>query len=152
MKPVLVGQAPGPNTDPELPLYPVPARSAGGRLQRMLGLSRAEYLRLFERTNLLYRYVGTTLNGDRVCRKEARVAAGALQPLLQSRVVVLVGRKVADAFDFHEEFFVWRRVGNRSLHTENGWWGCIPHPSGRNRLYNDEETVRLLREFFDPLL
>jgi hypothetical protein len=154
MKTLLIGQAPGPNTDPDFPLFPLPRTSAGGRLQRFLGMTRSEYLKTFDRVNLLPYFPGRTQKRDDAFPiPAARMAAQILRPMLRSRRVVLVGRKVADAFGLDPKL-PWMtptlyRCGPRSMTA-----GCkglaemmvIPHPSGRNHWYNNPDNQLLLAE------
>lgn len=165
-RPILIGQAPGPNTDPDYPLFPLPPRSAGGRLQALTGLTVSGYLRTFDRTNLLYEFPGA--RGTKHSRtvdhvvdafpvRQARIAAMALRPLLAGRRVILLGRGVATAFrlDPRLEPFQWV-----TLHCGTGpAWprsncqvAMVPHTSGRSRFYNDPGNVARVRAFFEQLL
>jgi len=158
MRPLLIGQAPGPNTDPECPLFPVPARATGGRLQELTGLTRGDYLRTFDRMNLLPYFPGSDAQGDRFPVPDAKFAARAIRPLLNGRTVVLVGRNVATAFGFKFEFHEWcehwyarRRC---SVQKDNGTcrMAVTPHPSGRSRWYNDPDNVEQAERFWRDLL
>lgn len=158
MKPLLIGQAPGPNTDPDLPLFPVPATSAGGRLCQMTGLLRGEYLLQFDRINVLNFFPGQVRRDDKFPMSPARFAASTMKPFLAGRVVVLVGRNVANAFGHTAEFHEWGDMQCRRDHHKNPG-GCqiaiIPHPSGRNHWYNDAankiKSQNFWREFINNL-
>lgn len=135
MKPLLIGQAPGPNTRPDKPLYPYPKTSAGARLQQMTGLERRDYLRTFDRMNLLQFFPGKIMNGDAWPISKAKIAAQAVQQLLDGRDVIFVGRNVSRAFGHDAKtlpFFQWEY--NPTWHYQ---FACVPHPSGRNHWYND---------------
>lgn len=136
---LLIGQAPGPNTDPELPLYPTSKTSTGGRLQELMGISREEYLDLFDRINLLNEFPGRH-------RRDAKIAAAAVRPLLHSRTVVLVGRNVAQSFGLDADFHDWMEWPL----NECGMClvSVIPHPSGRNHWYNDKSNRLAARRFW----
>lgn len=154
---VLIGQAPGPNTDPRLPLFPEPSTSAGGRLLEIMGVPRAEYLALTERINLLNYYPGKWANGDRWPLAEARIAAEAVAPLLAGRCVVLVGRNVAQAFDNKADYHVWttqqvRRRCPIARCPGLAEFAVVPHTSGRNRWYNDPENSQEARSFWASAL
>lgn len=155
--PLLIGQAPGPNTDSDLPLYPVPAQSTGGRLAKLAGMSRREYLKSFERINLLRDFPGRTGRDDKFPIGKARVAARAIEPLLAGRAVVLVGRNVARAFGLEElEWHTWsefpvRRFLPVSQRIVIAQVAVVPHPSGRNHWYNRSENRRIAREFWEEL-
>lgn len=144
-RPLLIGQAPGPRTNPDTPLWPAPPQSGGGRLFTLTGMTTREYLRTFDRMNLLREFPGRWRRDDRWPRREARIAAQAVEPLLKERVVIFVGRNVATAFDHGQlPWFEW---------TQCGRWGyagvVIPHPSGRNHWYNREGNRLISQEFWE---
>jgi hypothetical protein len=136
-RPLLIGQAPGPRTHPDLPLVPTPTTSAGGRLFAMTGLSTEDYMRTFDRVNLLYEHPGKmpAKAQDAFPVREARAAANAMHPFLSGREVLFVGRDVTCAFG-HEDMewcrWYWDTWGMR--------FAAIPHPSGRNHWYNKAEN------------
>lgn len=141
MKPVLIGQAPGPNTDPELPLFPLPKTSGGGRLFSLTGLSQSDYIRLTHRLNLLNYFPGSNKQGDKFPMREARAAAEAVRWFLADRVVIFAGRNVAEAFGYGSEyeFLTWYETERRRFHGAFRF-AIVPHPSGRNHWYNREEN------------
>lgn len=141
--PLLIGQAPGPNTDPSLPLFPVPSTSAGGRLQSFMGLTRGQYLVSFDRINLLQDFPGRTGRDDKFPMAKAKIAAAAIRPLLRDRVVILIGRNVANAFQLDCEFHSW--VEGLSFCR---LMAVVPHPSGRNHWYNKEENKLIAKQFW----
>lgn len=128
----LVGEQNPYGSDSYFALYPRPLGAAGDRLRRVLGLSEEEYLRRFERRNLL--------TGSKWSVPAARAAALAMLREDASRgdALVLLGARVAAAFlaDFSP------------LHVEE-WEGrtllVAPHPSGRSRLWNDPGMARDVR-------
>lgn len=127
--------------DPAMALYPLPARSAGGRLQQMSGLSRTEYLRVFDRRNVL--------TGEWAAAR-AREASPALRTELQGRTVVLLGAPVNSVMRGGTEHelapsFRWTPDGH------GGWMARIPHPSGLNHFYNDPLHRTLLEIFMREL-
>ena len=135
-KPLLVGELNPYGTDPEYSLYPFPEHSAGGRLATIiLGLTRAEYLRRFDRVNLCVgkwsmteaRKAAKTIRGD-----------GGLFPGGE-RTVVLLGRKVATAFDLgvYPPFSVVK-----DFHMTHV---LLPHPSGLCREWNKPDAVERAR-------
>lgn len=142
----LVGEAPGSKSDPDLPLYPLPERSSGGRLCAMFGRGRAGYLRAFARADLIDRYPGPTFPLGR-----AREASEALAERLAPRPLILLGRGVAQAFAFpHSEHMAWEDylLGQTLIRA-----AVIPHPSSRNLWYadraNQEKVGEWLREQVD---
>ncbi len=119
MKPLLVGWMPSA----ERGEYALGGKIAD-RLLRWAGLLRSSQgLRYyFDTHNLNYSYHVTFNHG------EARMMAGYIEE--ESRATVLCGRDVARFFGLGGLSF-WRWVGNHVV---------IPHPSGRNRLYNDRQA------------
>ena len=89
---VLVGELNPWGTDPTFALYPLPPHASGGRLRRILGLRRSEYIDLTRRYNLCT---------GRWSISTARVEATRLLGLHTDQVLVLLGRKVARAFGMH---------------------------------------------------
>lgn len=153
---LLIGQAPGPNTDPGLPLYPLPRTSAGGRLQQLTGLSRGEYLSTFDRVNLVPYFPGRTrLRDDTFPLPVARLAAQVMRPFLDGRTVIFVGRNVANAFDFKVSFHEWGYVTkfDHLPHRRRVMYraAVVPHPSGRNHWYNKPENVAEAHAFWRQL-
>ena len=150
-RPLLIGQAPGANTSPDLPLYPLPLTSTGGRLMGLMGITdRVEYLQRFERINLLHEFPGRHRRDDKFPKRLARVAAQAVRPLLVDREVVLIGRNVGEAFGYAElAFHEW--LGNVDTFRK---LAVVPHPSGRNHWYNRpgrrEEAAAFWSAFLRP--
>lgn len=133
---LLVGESNPYGADPTLALYPLPEHASGGRLARILGLSRSEYLRRHDRANLC----------DGPWRiREARVRARALfAPLPPGAGVVLLGAKVAEAFgEPYTCYEVRLRLGVHLL--------VLPHPSGLNRAWNAVGSVQRARDAYQTL-
>lgn len=156
-RPLLIGQAPGPRTDPDLPLFPFPSTSTGGQLQRLMGLRRGEYLLMFERVNLLPVFPGKHKRDDKFPVADARLAAAVLRPMLAGRTVILVGRNVANAFGLGDEFHTWIDLPvRRRCPIARDEYCCriaiIPHPSGRSRWYNNSEHKEASHEFWESFL
>jgi len=148
MKPLLIGQAPGPKTDPDDPL--AANTVTGRRLAELCGLDQQAYTSAFQRANLLHYFPGRTGSDDRFPIREARAAALALRPFLRGRSIIMIGRGVAQAFGYRRADlpFCEQRLNER--------WGffysCIPHPSGRNRAYNEQQTREQVSSFINRLL
>lgn len=138
MTPIIVGESNPYGSRPEYALYPSPPGCAGDRLCRVvMQLRERTYLSSFERVNLL--------SGDRWSAPAAREAALELLVLYGSRVWILLGRKVADAFDrslLHPppRFYVLCSASSE-MHIV-----ALPHPSGRNRAWSDPQMARRCRE------
>lgn len=139
MKPLLVGEAPGPQGNPDYPLEGRPA----GRLLECMGWTPnelegtevgAKLREMFEVRNLLDRPMerreGT--KGTDWPAEEAADAARALAVLVErEQQVVLLGKRVAAAFGLPGIGY-WRPGRHGSVPMT-----IIPHPSGIVRLWND---------------
>jgi hypothetical protein len=124
----LVGECPGEGTRRELPLFPHPKNSAGGRLLAMSGLSAAEYLGRLYRFNL---FVAHQPQWRPWMARERALLAHAMfrSQFPEGHRVVLCGQRVGAAFGFTK---FWE------LHVmDDISYVCVPHPSGRNRAYNN---------------
>lgn len=134
---LIVGEAPGPSGS--IPLFPWPPQSAGARLRKMSGMPVGAYLGRVRRVNL-------SLNPHGWNATEATLEAFRIRELLAADLawrrsstsdaeplrVLLLGERVSAAFRVREPFVQTEQAD----HT----YVAIPHPSGRNRLYNDEKT------------
>lgn len=127
----LIGENNPYGPDPQFALYPLPERSAGGRLcSVILGMRRPDYLSAFERVNLLSR--------PRWSAPAARAAASELLSRVPAgRIpdrdrVILLGRRVFDAcFDG----CAWESF------AKFGRFLSLPHPSGLSRAWNDPTAI-----------
>ena len=121
-KPLLVGELNPYGSDPRYALFPYPKNSSGDRLCRqVLGLTRVQYLRRFERANLC------TAKWD---LKSARECASLLLEFHRGPVVLL-GAKVAKAFGVgYLPFAIAPAAGDRKVLV-------LPHPSGLCRAWNE---------------
>ena len=131
MKPLLVGEANPYGADPDYALYSLPEHASGGRLARILGLSRTEYLRRFDRQNLCpmeWSLQTARENAERI-RGSSRAA------------VVLLGAKVTRAFGL--AYVPFTTVGARFF--------ILPHPSGLSRGWNAPEAVQRARDLVKHL-
>lgn len=132
-RPLIVGMNNPLSDDPEHALYPHPDGCTGHRIWRMLeartGATRRDYLRVFERINLVA--------GRYWDRKSARGAARKLRAGFAGRHVVLLGREVQDAFEMPlmtpGELVIGSGPDAVTFHA-------MPHPSGRNTWYNYPEN------------
>lgn len=124
--PLLIGEWP-PKTG-EGPYGPLSARPAHV-LAGILGVTYETFLCLFERANLLKYWVSE--RPPRIA--SLRVMAGHLSDPPPGAPVIMLGRRVARAFEFKHEFYDWAQVGIKSSTP------CVvvPHPSGKNLMYND---------------
>jgi hypothetical protein len=139
LPPLLIGQAPA-------------ARGEGRALEGICGLklssfasmSTSEFYAATERRNLFDEFQGKAANGkgDAFDETAARSRAMLMLRELDGRVVVYVGRKVADAFGLNAPFFRWCVCIPRpsfdvfTMHVG----AVIPHPSGISHAYNEQHA------------
>ncbi len=139
MKLVLIGEAPGRESIRERPSLALTG-SSGKALCAIAGWDWLDYLRLTERYNLFL---------DPQPRWNAAAAidsAHELELMLEGRSIILLGAKVAEAFDASRDpLYTW-------LHFDWADVARIPHPSGRNRVWNSGAERRQASEFLRFLL
>jgi hypothetical protein len=139
----IVGESNPYGSDPDYALYPAPDGCAGWRLCCLvLDLPRAEYLRRYERRNLL--------QGPHWSAPRAREAAGRVRAefaAAEGCALVLCGAKVAAAFglDFEHDLLVpttlkpgYQAAGLFHFDASPPWVLVIPHPSTRCRRWVPE--------------
>jgi uracil-DNA glycosylase len=148
-RPVFIGQAPSRHGDPTKPLTGSPGR----KLAALAAMTSMEFYLSTVRTNVLPRYVGASGGGDAFPMADARSRAVEMVAELDGRVVVFVGRSVAEAFGCGEEWFDWEEgrfsVGDLTVKYRRA---VMPHPSGRNRFWNDSRNVQEARRFMSELM
>ena len=147
MKPLLVGEAPGPNGDPEKPLDGRPAARLlgcmGFELQGRDAYSKAakELSEMFEVRNLLDRPMARP-EGEKGCewpKEEAEAAANRLAVLVErGQRVVFLGKRVAAAFPAVDARAWWHwNVLGEDWSVAGIAYATIPHPSGIVRTWNE---------------
>jgi hypothetical protein len=106
------------------------------------------------RANLLPEYSGEDGDGDAFPLIEARLNAIESAESLNGRLVVFVGRRVAEAFGVsNSKWFAWDRAFVLSDGVMVDFrYAIIPHPSGRNRWWNDEGNVEEAGKFLKSVL
>ncbi len=142
MRPLLIGMNNPLSDDPEFDLYPYPEGSTGWRLWKMMpeGTTRGQYLDMFERHNLLRARAWD--------QAKAREAARDLLPKLDGRLVIVLGTQVRAALGLPgAEPLVRNRFmkdfTRRAFYFD---WIAFPHPSGRNRWFNQPENMARARD------
>lgn len=146
MRPLLIGQAPGPRSDPAEPL----AGRCGARLAYLCGLPLDEFMRRFERVNLLDRFPGKNGKGDAFDRPLAERGAVrlAMAKAFVGRQVVLLGGHVAGTFGFRGEVPL---LAFDFTPLFPGGVALCPHPSGISMWWNEPANVDAAREFWRVL-
>jgi len=142
---LVVAQAPSRTSDAHEPL----TGRSGARLAVLCGLTHAEFLRRFERVNLLDAYPGKTGKGDAFDAAAAREAAGRIAPAMHGRSTVLLGRNVAAAFMGPTLAGAIKPLA--WLNCTGFRVACCPHPSGVCQWWNDPANVRRARRFWRSL-
>jgi uracil-DNA glycosylase len=140
---LLVGQAPSRDGADRL------EGSSGRRLAKLAGVSHAELMILFERTNLVGTYPGGhPLGGDYWPAGQAERQARLLEEV-ETDGTIAVGQAVARAFGWEALTpFRWHRSpcnGPRRV----AW---VYHPSGLNRAYNARETREEASRFLSSVV
>ena len=123
---LLVGENNPYGSTPEFALYCYPPGCAGYRLRRIFGLPQHQYLSL-HRKNLC--------DGDWSKEAAKKRVLELLSPTAPWRVIVMLGRKVAESFekvalDAPMEAFTTRASCPGMTLV------ALPHPSGRNLIWN----------------
>lgn len=143
MKPLLIGEAPGPQGDPELPLEGGPAR----RLLECMAFpsvipgQAGEKLReMFDVRNLIERRMERA-DGQKGTSWPAEEAADGAKRLAllfeREQPVVLLGKRVAAAFGYKDPpWWEWALEYPHNF-PSSPKLVVIPHPSGIVRTWND---------------
>lgn len=148
-RPLLVGELNPYGADPAMALYPLPEHASGGKLARILGLSRGEYLRRFDRCNLC-----TGRWGTRPAYQQADALMSTTEP--GGRDFILLGARVSRAFGFLFQPFTVRErpaldLGEGRLAPRLRFF-VLPHPSGRNLVWNRADAMGRARELLQEFL
>jgi len=130
---LVVGMLNPYGADPDFALYHLPREASGNRLRQIMGLSDVEYEKL-DKVNLC---CGTW------SMKEAKAAAQRIREEPDSskwpRNVILLGSKVRDAFGLKTlAFYDYVPATPQVI--------LLPHPSGRNLIWNDPFSFVRARE------
>ena len=156
-RPLLVGLHNPLSPEPEFALYPRPVGCTGWRLFQMLGpaLTERDYLRAFDRVDLLEHHEQVNGKGytSRLRRGRIRLIEHVIEG--QYTTVVLLGtdvwRAVLGVPKMRPPWLCWKTVpivGIRRPMLVR--YLTLPHPSGRNRWYqdrvNEAAAMRALRQ------
>jgi uracil-DNA glycosylase len=121
---LIVGELNPYGQDQRYALYHWPRHASGNRLREHLGLTDQQYVRLRKMNLCTGKWT-----------KEAAHAGAMLELHLRKwDVIVMLGKKVREAFDQKIPFFTATEVptGTRLI--------SLPHPSGLNRLWNEPDA------------
>lgn len=157
MKPLIVGESNPFGGDGYYALYPEPEGCSGDRLcRKVMGLRRETYMREFERANLVRGRWSmrsareraqelTKLSDEDKARLELGPWLSDLDDLVELKTFILLGRKVAEAFG-------WKKAPQIGLAQRYHFFVFLPHPSGRNRIWSDPESIRGCRAVLRSVL
>lgn len=147
MKPLIIGQAPGPRSDPDVPL----SGRCGERLAALCGIGHDQFLERFCRVNLIKRFPGKQSKGDAFPIEEARKGAiGLLMTgVFATTKIVLLGDAVARTFGYASFEYKFHKFYPCRV-SPHGIAFC-PHPSGVNRWWNDAGNFEAARRFWRRL-
>lgn len=137
---LLIGQAPGPSSDPAEPL----GGASGRRLALMCGLDLPSFLARFDRVNVLDEFPGKAGRGDAFPAALARARRGVILDLCQGREVVVLGLQAAQALGLGGDFLRWRSATGFQ-------YAIAPHPSGISHWWNSAGNVRRAQRFWRNL-
>ena len=136
MRTIIVGEAPGPRTDPSEPLNGY----TGHRMASLMQLDHGEFLQRFERINLL----DEPKEEGKFDLARAKAKADDVREGWQGRQVVLLGRLVALSFGLRPDTYEWFEP----MELSPSFLAAVcPHPSGVSRWWNEPENTARAREF-----
>ena len=150
MKICFVGQSPSRTSDGQPPF----TGKCGKFLAELMGLTQEEMLRAHDFLNVLDRWPGAGIKGDKFPIPEAKIAAKKKLEQLRGRVVVLLGHNVARAFDCKTfRYFEWYEIRNPENFSEVvvSLMTVMPHPSQVNHWWNREENRMVAGKFLRTL-
>ena len=137
---ILLGMNNPLSQDPEYALYPAPVGCTGWRIWQLLrrrvpDVTQFQYVRAFDRRNLV--------TGEWTPRA-ARAAAIDFTLAARGRNVVVLGAAAAGALGLPMLLIHPQEIGGVT-------WRQLPHPSGRNRWYNEEANCDLAAMLLESL-
>lgn len=140
---LLVGESNPYGDDPDFALYPLPEHASGGRLARILGLSRGEYLRRHDRVNLCVGAWSMPAAVERALQVHGERPEGS--------GIVLCGVKVAGAFRraaaYPDDQFKPMSLAQHG----SRWYLTLPHPSGLCRAWGVAGTTERAKAAYEQL-
>lgn len=133
------------------PLSPHVPGSAGARLFQIAGVELEAYERTFKRDNL-FLYAAHPNNFAQRVRDAVRTVRRNIDSEADHVRVIALGREVGDALGLSTTpWFRWIPLTFESILASNPnqviSGAVMPHPSGLNRLYNDNLMVEQARGF-----
>ena len=148
---LFVGQAPSRETDSQPPFTGKCGRFLA---EVLLGTEQEQMLRDHDFINVLDRWPGKGISGDKFPVVEAMAAAKRKLAEMQGRTVVLLGHNVARAFGFTSlMYFSWYEIHDEQNPSKIvvPLVTVVPHPSGINRYYNDPTKRLIVAKFLQTI-
>lgn len=134
----ILGERPGPNTDPSVALYPHTTTGAASRLIRLLNLTTEGYLANTSRLNAVDDKSSTASSVARLRVEEFLRRAG-------SEPFIVLGKSAIKAMPAKYRKMQFGEIVDNVL--------LLPHTSGVNRVWNDPAFTatmqRIAREFIN---
>jgi uracil-DNA glycosylase len=150
MRITFMGQAPSRETDGKPPF----TGKCGKFLAELMGTTQEQMLLDHDFLNVLDRWPGASIKGDKFPIPEAKIAARKKLEQLRGRVVVLLGHNVARAFGCEKfQYFQWYEIRNPENFEDVvvPLLTVVPHPSQVNRWWNREESRMVAEKFLRTL-
>ena len=139
---VIFGERPGPNTDPDRPLFPHSTTGAAANLAQLLGMSLEEYVRGTVRYNVCDD--PWTSTADRTVRLRVRSILEMHRKQSRDNHFIVLGRDTARAFPPEYRYAPFGHHIHDTI--------LIPHTSGVNRYYNSQEDKEFIKQSLKDFL
>jgi len=129
----ILGERPGPNTDPDRPLYPHTDTGAAARLMRLLNFNNKEdYLAVTTRLNAVERGSASSASLESRSRVASFLAKAGSKPF------IVLGKSAIKAMPAKYRKMSFGEILDNVL--------LIPHTSGVNRYWNNSETTAKMQK------
>jgi uracil-DNA glycosylase len=130
MKLLIIGERPGKYNDGKRAF----SGKSGERLAEFLGMTKQEFLDHVDTVNL-FNDVSNHWNAQAAVKRAKEIN-------VKDRIVLLMGYKVADAFEVKGSYF-------ELVNIPNAFEAYIfPHSSGANRFWNSPSNTEMAKRFF----
>lgn len=150
MKILFCGQAPSRESDGHPPF----TGKCGAFLAQLMGLSQEQMLLQHDFMNVLDRWPGKGLGGDKFPMGLAKEAARTKVEQMRGRCVVLLGHNVARAFGAEKfSYFEWYSYRNPKDVSDIviPKLTVVPHPSQVSRHWNNVDNRNIASKFLTML-
>lgn len=128
MKPILMGM----NSKTGEALALLPNTGAGARLFQLSGMTQAEYTGAFDRINLL--------DDPEWDLGKGKLSAREMRKRLKGRTIIVLGNQAWTALALPKANWF------ENVFADDAIWYLIPHPSGKNLMYNKPAIQKKARD------